>query len=233
MSLLSIIQKVAPRLGLRRPSAVVGSTDLTAQMLLELANEEGDELSRFHDWQALVTERNFTTLAQVAQTNALISTDYDRLPHNVEFWNRTLNLRYAGPTPQRVWQQLQSGVAAGVVGWWRIMGGQLQIYPAPTADQSLVFEYISKNWCASATGTPQSEFLADADVARIPERLMQLGIRWRWKQARGFDYAEDLETYEREREKAAVADRGTGRIRNGNSDLANLTSPNWTGTLLP
>lgn len=229
MSLLSIAQKVAPRLGLRRPPAIIGSTDQTAQMLLELANEEGDELSRFHDWQSLVMERTFTTLAQVEQTNALIAADYDRLPHNVEIWNRSLNARYAGPTPQRIWQQLQQGVSAGIAGWWRVIGNQLMIYPAPAADQALTFEYLSKNWCQSATGTPQSEFLADSDIARVPERLMILGIRWRWKAARGFAYGEDMETYEREKEKAAANDRGTGRIRGGQSDF--VTSPNWNGTI--
>ena len=40
MSLLDIVRKVAPRLGLRRPSAVVNSTDLTSQTLHEFLNEE-------------------------------------------------------------------------------------------------------------------------------------------------------------------------------------------------
>lgn len=233
MALLDIIQKVAPRLGLRRPPAVVGATgDLTAQTLLELANQEGDELSRFHDWQDLIVEKTFTTLAQVAQTDALPADDYDRLPHNPEFWNRTLNLRYAGPAPQRVWQQLQTGVSAGTVGWWRILGGQLCIYPAPTAGQTLAFEYLTKNWCESASGDAQSEFMADTDVVRLPERIMQLGLIWRWKASKSFAYGEDLETYEREKEKAAANDRGTGRIRGGGTDVGDLLAgPNWNGII--
>ena len=232
MSLLTIIQKVAPRIGLRKPQAVVGSTDLTTQTLWELANEEGDELARFHAWQALNVEKTFTTLAQVEQTNALPSDDYDRLARNVEIWNRTLNLRYTGPTPQRVWQQLQQGTSGGVVGFWRILNGELCIYPAPTAGQTLGFEYISKNWCASNTGTPQSEFMADTDVALLPERIMILGLRWRWKASKGFAYAEDMETYEREKEKAAANDRGSGRIRSDNSDQSQWPPyPAWDGTI--
>lgn len=230
MTLLRIIQKVAPRIGLRKPAAVVGSTDLTAQMLLELANEEGDELSRFHNWQALIVEQTFETLAQVEQTGALPA-DYDRLPHNVEIWNRTLNLRYTGPTPQRTWLQLQQGVSAGVVGWWRLLGGHLHIYPAPVADHELAFEYISKSWCRSAAGAPQSEFLADGDICLLPEHLMVLGLRWRWKSARSLPYAEDMETYERAKEVAASRDRGTGRIRPSTGPVNELADPTWNGTI--
>lgn len=228
MTLLSIIQKTSSRLGLRRPTAVIGSTDITAQTLLELANEEGDELSRAHDWQDLIVERAVSTVGQVEQTTAL-PIDYDRFPHNVEIWNRTHNQRYAGPTPQRLWQQLQQGVSAGAVGWWRILGGSLHIYPAPTAGEDLAFEYLTKNWCAKADGTGQSEWLADTDVCLLPERLFVLGVRWRWKAAKGLAYAEDMETYQRAVELAATNDRGTGRIRGGQSDF--LVSPNWNGTI--
>lgn len=222
MSLLDIAQRAASRLGLRQPQTVVGSNDLTAQILLEFANQEGEELSRYHNWQALTVQKTFTTLAQVVQTNALPSTDYDRMVYNAEIWNRSLNLRYRGPTNSRVWQQIQSGVGAGVAGWWRIVGGQLNIYPAPTAGQTIAFEYISKKWCESSLGVDQEEFLADTDVALIPERLILLGIVWRYRHSRGFaQYAEDMATYEREKEKAAARDRATGRISSSSSSLLN------------
>jgi hypothetical protein len=232
-TLLEIVRKVTPRLGLKRPALVVGATDLTSQMLLEFANQEGDELSRYHDWQALIVEKSYTSIAQVEQTNALASDDYDRLAYNVEIWNRTLNQRYSGPTPQRVRQTLQSGVAGGITGWWWIMGNELNIYPAPTAGQTIAFEYISKNWCQSAGGDPQSEFMADTDEPRIPARLMELGLIWRFQQSRGLaTYAESMSTYEREKEKAAARDRGTGRIRPATTDGGDLPPyPFWNGSV--
>ena len=222
MSLLDIAQRAASRLGLRQPQTVVGSNDLTAQILLEFANQEGEELSRYHNWQALTVQKTFTTLAQVVQTSALPSTDYDRMVYNAEIWNRSLNLRYRGPTNSRIWQQIQSGVGAGVAGWWRIVGDPLNIYPAPTAGQTIAFEYISKKWCESSLGVDQEEFLADTDVALISERLILLGIVWRYRHSRGFaQYAEDMATYEREKEKAAARDRATGRISSSGSSPLN------------
>lgn len=221
MALLDIAQRAASRLGLRQPQAVVGSQDLTAQILLELANEEGEELSKYHDWQALTVQKTFTTLAQVVQTNALPPDDYNRLTYNPEIWNRSLNLRYRGPTKASRWQQLQAGVGSGQAGWWRIVGGQLNIYPAPTAGQTLAFEYVTQNWCESSNGTAQALFAADTDVSLLPEDVMILGVRWRFKSNRGFAYAEDMATYERAKEKAAARDRGTGRISpsEGGEDL--------------
>ena len=233
MSLLSICQDAASQLGLRQPSIIVGSSDLTAQILFRFANQSGKELMRYHDWQALRVEALVTSTASVVQTGALPSADYDRMIYNPEIWNRTDNLRYTGPTPQRYWQQLQTGVAGGVVGWWRILANELNIYPAPTAGKIIAFEYVSKRWARSSGGSAQAKFMADTDTTVLDEDLLTLEMVWRFRQSRGFaQYAEDLATCEREKEKAASRDRGTGRIRpeeTRNTDWP--PSPAWTGTI--
>lgn len=233
MSLLSIVQDAASQLGLRQPSLVVGSTDLTAQILFRFANQAGKELMRYHDWQALRIEALVTATASVVQTGALPSADFDRLLYNPEVWNRTDNLRYAGPTPQRTWQQLQAGVTGGITGWWRILGNELNIYPAPTAGKVIAFEYVSKRWARSSGGTAQSKFMADTDTTVLDEDLLTLEMVWRFRQSRGFaQYAEDLATCEREKEKAASRDRGTGRIRpESTRDVDGPPYPSWDGIL--
>jgi hypothetical protein len=232
MTLLSICEEAASELGLRQPESVVGSTDLTAQILYRLANQSGKHLMRYHSWQALVVEKSFTSLATQEQTNALPPADYDRMAYNVEIWNATSNQRFVGPTPQRYWRQLQVGLlTAGAPGYWRILGNQLNILPIMTAGQTLEFEYISKRWCESAAGDPQSSFMADTDVALIDEELFVLEMVWRFRKSRGFaQYAEDMMTAEIEKEKVASRDRGTGRIRGtGRSD--GPPPPTWSGTI--
>jgi hypothetical protein len=57
----------------------------------------------------------------------------------------------AGPVSDREWQALRSGiVVASPRLSFRLYGGQLQIDPVPTAADTIVFEYVSKNWCTSA-----------------------------------------------------------------------------------
>lgn len=38
---------------------------------------------------------------------------------------------------------------------------------------------------------PYEQFLADTDVGIIEERILKLGLKWRWKAARRFDYTEE------------------------------------------
>jgi hypothetical protein len=233
MSLLTIAQNAARKLNIAAPATVVGNADLNAALLLYLAQEEGDELSRRHDWQALTTERTFTSLAAVIQTGFLPS-DYDRLVFAAEIWDRSRSLKFAGPTPSRAWQQLQTSQAAGVVGWWRILADQINIFPAQPAGNTLAFEYVSKNWCATSGGSPLSAWAADTDVGRISERLMTLGIVWRWLRAKGMDYAEEMSTYEREVEKVCSRDRGAGLIRPPSDPGGDYPpSPGWSGIITP
>lgn len=232
MSLLTLIQDAAkdPGVGVAAPSSVIGNTtDLNAVAFLALAQKEGEEISRRHDWQNLVVQHTQASLAAEAQT--AFPSDFDRLVYNAELWNRTSNLKYLGPTPPREWQRLKQGISGGVTGWWRLLGNQLNIYPAPTAGITLATEYVSKNFCQSSGGTGQSAWAADTDTGKIPERLMRLGIIWRWRHSKGLDYAEDMATYERELERSAGRDRGTGLIRKGSPVGNNPPPPFWPGTI--
>ena len=52
---------------------------------------------------------------------------------------------------------------------------------------------------------PKAEATADSDVPVIPERVITLGTIWRWKQARNFEYAEEMRAYEEAVIEGAVA----------------------------
>lgn len=56
MTLLQIAQTSCAELGLPQPSAIVGSSDRTAQQLFALINREGMELYRARDWTFLQSE---------------------------------------------------------------------------------------------------------------------------------------------------------------------------------
>lgn len=231
MSLLTIIEEAAGSLNQPVPTSIFGSTQGDAVLWRNLAQQEGRQLARRHDWQALIVDHTWTTTATEAQSLALPS-DYDRLPPDPEIWDRTGNQRLVGPASSREWQILNSSAVAGVSpGWWRIIGGVLNVYPAPDAGLTYALEYISKNWCEDSGGTDQSAWAADSDVALIPEHLMALGLIWRWLRAKGFDYAEEMSTYEREVEKASGRDRGMNIMVVGgarNEDDPPLT---WNGTI--
>ena len=198
MSCLSIIQTACKRLGLTAPNSAVGNTDSQVIQMLSLLNEEGEALCTRYTWQAVIKETSFTTVATEIQ--GAISTIAPNLDYviNDTIWNRNLRRPVYGPLTKQRWQQLKAMAMQGPFNQYRIRGDDLLFIPAPVAGQTCYFEYITKNWLTDSTGvTERSEFAADADVAVLDERLLTLGLIWRWKAAKGFDYTADLQKYER------------------------------------
>jgi hypothetical protein len=222
----------AVRCGLTAPSSLFGSSDPNAPLLIALAQEEGEDLSRRHDWQALKVDYTVPTLAAEAQT--ALPADYDRMLPDGEWWNRTIGLKYIGPTDDTTWGAIKALNVTGATGYWRLQGGGPKIFPAPTAGQTLAFPYISKNWARSNLGVGKAVFTADTDTVVMPERLMSLGIIWRWKKDKGFAYAEHMASYERALEIACSRDRALAPIvvskaRPNSSGIANT----WPGVITP
>lgn len=231
MSLLSIIQGAASSLNFPVPISVVGNSDPAVVQWLTLAQREGKELSKRHDWQNLIVHQTWVTAATEPQPLALPVASYDHLVPDVELWDRTSNTMLIGPTPSWVWQRIKSsGTTGGTVKRWRLIGDILNVYPAPTAGLTYALEYVDKRWCQSSASVAQSAWAADTDTARIPEHLMELGLCWRWLKAKGQAYAEEMATYEREVEKASGRDRGL-RIMIVNPSRGDLVDPLWDGTI--
>lgn len=210
MSLLSLVSGnatgAAVRCGLTSPASLFGSSDPNAPLLIALVQEVGESLVKRHDWQRLKVDYTVPTLAAEAQT--AIPADYDRMLPDGEMWNRTAGLKYVGPTDDARWGEIKALGLTGLYGYWRLIGGGLQITPAPAAGQTLAFPYMSKNWIRGDTGTAKSVLTADTDTFVIPERLLSLGLIWAWKNGKGFSYSEFLATHEREVELECSRDRG-------------------------
>lgn len=209
MSLLSLTQDACDRIGLPRPSLVIGSSDTQVRQLLGLAQQEGKDLARRGPWQELTKETTFTATATTTQSGALPS-DFERMIEGT-FWNRTQDRRVVGPLTPQKWQMLQTGLYSLVWDAFRIRGTEILMSPAPTAGDTLAFEYVSKNWCTNANGsTERSSWVADDDVGLLDEELLTLGLIWRFKKAKGLDYSEEFRSYEQMIEKKLANDGGMG-----------------------
>lgn len=229
MSLLTIVQKTCDALSLPRPSAVVTSSDPQVRQLYALANEEGEELASSFDWQALRREQTFTTTATAEQTTALPS-DLDRFIDN-SFFNRTTMRAVMGPVTPQYWQAIQAQPALNRVYLaFAKRAGQFLLTPTPPADETIAYEYISDAWAKSAAGEDQTAFQADDDETYLDERLIRLGVKWRFLQAKGLDYAEAMQTYEQQKELAQARDAGAPAIGvgvDGDDMGVNIPEGSW------
>lgn len=239
MSLLTVISGedygAAVRCGVSPPTSIIGSSDPNAPLFLRLANQVGRELSRRHDWQRLKVDYTFTSLATEAQT--ALPAAFDHFVPYGELWNRTLSQRYDGPTDDTTWGRIKgTGTSAVTPGCWRMIGGGIEITPAPTAGETLAIPYISRYWVRPSGGTGSTDkasFTVDSDSSLIDEELLTLGIVWSWKSSKGFDYAEFMSTHEREFERAASRDRGPLAPIISSRGPSDPFPSTWPGTVIP
>jgi hypothetical protein len=156
-------------------------------------------------WQRLIRETSFTTVATEEQTDA--SAD---LPADLGWiidetlFNRNTTLKITGPLASREWQERKAFGVNIAFSQYRIRGNSFWFLPAPTAGESVYYEYVSSYFCESAAGTAQAAWTADTDVPRIPENVMTLGLIWRWKAAKGMEHSGDYNSWVEAKERAAA-----------------------------
>lgn len=227
MTLLSIAQAVADEVGLPRPTAIASGTDPLARQMFALANATIRDL-RKKDWPALVTAYSFNTV--VSQEQYVLPTDFHRIISNSAY-NASSYYALRNALAPAEWQRQRYGGFGGVGRFKaRIFGfpSKISITPTPQVVDSVVYEYISKNSIVKDDASYSEFYTLDDDTAIVPEELVQLGLKWRVKHAKGLDYAEDFNEYENSKsemlsrlmnlEDIPVAVRGvsdTGEITDG------------------
>lgn len=219
MSLLTLVQSFCKRTNISVPTAVVGSGNEQVQQILGLLEEEGEDLSQRIDWQVLTNEATLSTLAAESQGNIqTIAPGFSRFKPET-FWDRNLRL------PVYVignadWQQVKAINVTGPRYQARIRGDLLISNPAPPASHTWAFEYISRYWITDSAGlNPSESFNADTDLILLPEKIVKMGLRWRWKKEKGFDYDEDFQTYEKMIAKQAGSDGLKRRVNMAESPM--------------
>lgn len=210
MSLLSIAQSVCDEIGLPRPNTIASNSDQLARQLFSLANKELRELSKGHDWPALVRENTFNTVALQQDYNG--PADFRRLVAGTAFRSTDYWQLRGSLTPQE-WQRRKSGLLQEIYHVsFRLYEKPMRIrlLPVPASVEAYVYEYLTSYFAYSSAGAAQAGYVLDDDVSAVDEDLVQLGLMWRLKLAKGLEYAEDRNEYDlavpREYSKATASD---------------------------
>ncbi len=235
MTLLTIIQRTCGSLGLPQPAAAFASTDRQTVQLIEHLYEEGESLLNAHDWSWGIVAKTFTFIAGNPQTGEPPSAFHRMVaPGDGEFivWNDSNNTPIIGPLSASQWTEYLARGVTEFPQYWRIIDGVLNV-SSSVADATGRYEYISKNWIL-VSGVGAGAFTADANTIEFPESLVRLGLRWRFKQAKGLDYAEDMRTYQVRLMEAVENDKGTGRTISSSRSVRDRPAHRyhmWDGTI--
>lgn len=87
-----------------------------------------------------------------------------------------------------------------------------RIFPPPSSSGAypgtLTFRYITFQPIIAQDGSTKRFFTADEDISGLPDRVIILGAKWRWKEQKGFDFGPQQAEYYNWFDSTSVSDRG-------------------------
>ena len=207
MTLLSVIKDVCAVVGVQLPTSVFSGItgNRTMQEMLALATETAQAIAYdTRDWTRLKTSVTYagdghTVSGVTTGTSAFnLPANYKRMLLSANVW-RSLSTM----TPSRFIPDIDEWMQRRARNWneqpygeWTMYGGQIHLWPIMPVGESSYFAYLDKNCIGLSSGGQGDAFLNDLDNFLIDERLLRLGMIWRWKADKGSSYAEDMGTYE-------------------------------------
>jgi len=169
---------------------------------------------------------NATTVATTQQSSATsvggtvtfsktiydLPPDYETITDNTH-WDKTKHWQMLGPVDAQQWQWLKSGyISTGPRVRWRILGGQFQIWPPYNTQEYLGFEYRSKGFVRSSSGTVLNSFQADTDTTVLDNTVIVLATKLKYFQVKSFDTTSLQQDYNRYLSVAKANDKGSATL---------------------
>ena len=207
MTILNMLEDAANDIGLPVLTSIADN-DKTVKQLLRMANKEGKALLQRNDWQnsreiiihtavSATSQGNILAICSVTAASVTGTSTYFGHLINDTIWDQTQQRPVFGPLGPQHWQGLVASSTTGPFSEYRIHRNTLLSIPVPAAGNIWQFEVKTPFFCENSTGQGQDRWRSDGDVGRFDEEIMTLGIVWRYKKAKGMDYAEDFNEYER------------------------------------
>lgn len=227
MTLLNVCQNIADEIGIKRPSAVISSSDPTTVRIYRQAIRVGTVLA-MKNWHELIKEHSFSTSAGEPQYD--FPTDYRSMVPDTA-WNQTSDdqIMLISPT---VWSYEKSAMTSTLDDRFRILGDdagpdvgkRFTIHPTPTSVETIYYQYYSKNWIEAASGTQKAAFTVDSDTIVFDEGLFEMGVLWRVLKQMGQNYEQEKVDYDTQLEICLAQSGATERLHaDGNrATLSNI-----------
>lgn len=216
MTVLSAMQSAAIRLIGRKPTVFFGATDADKfeTEIVDLVNEVAADIAESHDWQALTKVHTIT--GDGALSAFPLPNDYDRMLLVSDMFDPdSWAWNYIHYTNVSEWLRDKARGLVGIPGAWIMLENNFNFFPVPATGAEAEFPYISNKYARSAGNVAKAAFSADDDSFILSEKLVTLGLIWRYRSQKGLGYSEDMQNYELELSKQQARDGGSRVIRKG------------------
>ena len=217
MTILSVCQDVATKIGIDVPSVVYTGTSQELIELQDLANTMAKRIAQAHDWELLSAIATYT--GDGSTEDFSLVTGYGRMPKDGRVWSSALETPLTHITSRDRWLGLDIQSFDFVINAWIIYGGQIHIKPALATGTTAKHFYQSNLIVVPSAGSNKVAFTADDDTFRLDEELLKLGMIYQWKADHGQPYAEHQNDYEERFEQLSTTDPGAKLVRVGRARL--------------
>lgn len=229
MTVLLACQQAAVKLNQTVPSSVFSSTDAFAAELALAANETAEAILKGYEWQTLKTLATFTGDGVTQAFN--MPSDYARMlkkgkVHSLAWQNAA----FVQARDEDDWLYTKDIGIVGTPGKWIILSGQFQVFPAMPVGETARFYYISNKIIAGKT---KPTFTADSDSLFVDERLLRLGIVWRWRSNKRMEYSEDMSNFEIAMAEEYGVDKGSKILVVGRQRIPGGHDIAYPGSITP
>lgn len=215
MTALSAMRDAAMICIKRKPDVFFSSQGRVEQEFVTLLNMVARDIAESNDWQRLtkIAELNGDGVASSFPFPA----DYDRMVQASSMADgKSWFLGYTHVTDINDWIAFKRGAMVWVPpGIWTILSNKIEFMPPVASSSQALMPYISKNMVRAQDGTLKSTFTADTDEFLLSERVLTLGLIWRWREANHLDSTGDQLNFEKELSTHAARDKGARVIRRG------------------
>lgn len=155
--------------------------------------------------------------------------DYDRMISDTN-WDRTNHWRNLGPKTSQEWQWLQGGIISiGPRERYRVIGNVLRYFNAVATPLNIAYEYVSNRWVFSngSMYPTASLFSVDTDTCIFSDDVVQYGLKYYWREAKGLDFTMDKARFDRALSICKAQDEPLSAASLASQPLPELVGP-WS-----
>ena len=214
MAILDALQSAAVRLTGIRPSVFFTSSERYELELCDMLNDVAADIHKYNDWQNLYNVYNIPIDGKTDVFD--LPADYDRMITTAGITDPHM---FICGFPHIVnindFMLLKNGGYVGLFGKaWTIYKNQIHFTKAPDSEQA-IFPYISRNYAVAQNGAEKPAFTEDTDTFLIAnsDRLLTLGLVWRWRENKKLDFTGDQENFMTLLDQIAGKDKGSDVYR--------------------
>jgi hypothetical protein len=201
--------------GLPAPTVVSASSEPNAIQMWALLRECGQDLLGKFNWQNLTETYVFTTVA--GQLLYPLPEDFERFIDNTA-WNVSSKLPMVGAVNNVQWKgmQVRSGNTNAVY-YYTINGDHIQFSKDPGNGINISMDYISRGWLIDGSNATilRDAPNADTDIIKYDPRLIVAYLKFKFREAKGFDTAAADREYQMALEDARGKDAPRRVLRIG------------------